>query len=156
MLNRCTPIVAFCLATVATTVLADNHDKVMKKFIGAWNIDEGVNKGERIPEEELENAITVITKDTITSYDADRNVTYQAKYELDTQTDPMQIDMVSQRQGKEFTALGIVQFDTLDLDGEDEFQLAYSLKEGERPKKFESPKGSAIIHLELEQAELDD
>lgn len=135
---------------------ADSHEEIMKKFVGTWDIEDGVSFGTPIPEEHLDGSVTVITRDKITTYDRDKKETYTAKYKLNTKTDPMQIDMVSMMNGKEMKALGIVKFEWLDLDGDNEFQLAYSLKPGERPTEFKSPKGSQILTMELEQDDDDE
>lgn len=130
---------------------ADTAAEIMKKFIGTWEVDECVNQGVEVDDDELEGSTTVITRDTITTFDRDKKETYKAKYKLNTATKPIQIDMTATMGGREMKVMGIVEFEWLDLDGEDEFKLAYSLTPGQRPKTFESPKGSKIIVLEMEQ-----
>lgn len=128
-----------------------DKDEFMKKFIGTWDIDEGYDQGREIPEEELEGTTTVITKDSITTYDRDKKETYKATYKLDFSHEPVHIDMTATMEGRTMIALGIIEFEYLDLDGDNEFTLAYSLKPGERPENFESPVGSKIMVMEMEQ-----
>lgn len=164
--RRCFSFVMMMVATsmIVPPAIADHHEdhdhvgehavdkaEFMKKFIGTWNIDEGYDKGREIAEEELDGTTTVITEDSITTYDREKNETYKAKYTLDFTHDPVHIDMVSTMGGREMKALGIIEFEFLDLDGENEFTLAYSLKPGERPESFESPEGSMIMVMEMEQ-----
>lgn len=149
-------IAGLTMVAVAPPAVADSREEVMERFMGKWDITEGVSFGTPIPGEELDGSITVITKDTITTYDRDENMTYQAKYVLNTQADPMEIDMVATKSGIEMKVLAIVKFEWLDLDGDNEFQLAYSLTPGERPKDFTSLIGSKILTMELEQYENDD
>ena len=137
----------------ALAVDAEERRDIQQKFMGRWEIDEGYNQGRELTDEEVEGTYTVVTADTITTYDRDQNETYKAKYTINYDTDPIQIDMVATMGGRSMTALGILDFEWLDLDGEDEVTLAYSLKPGERPTEFESPEGSKIIVLELEQAD---
>lgn len=137
----------------ASAVDAEERRDIQQKFMGRWEIDEGYNQGRELTDEEVDGTYTVVTADTITTYDRDQNETYKAKYTINYDTDPIQIDMVATMGGRSMTALGILDFEWLDLDGEDEVTLAYSLQPGERPTEFESPEGSKIIVLELEQAD---
>ena len=155
----------FAIAFVAGILLAvpqvsaDHHGndaEIMKRLIGRWEIDEGVNQGRELEDDQVDGHYVMITAEEIVTYDADQNETYRAKYRLNTKTDPVQIDMVANMNGREVMAKGIVQFEWLDLDGEDEFKLCYSLKPGERPSEFESPEGSQIMLFELEQEDDDD
>ena len=149
---------AACVFAVASFAAADHHAEakhdqaeIMEKLVGTWNIDEGYDQGREIPEEELEGTTTVITESTITTYDRDKKETYKASYTLDLTKDPIHIDMVSTMGGRQMKALGIIEFEFLDLDGDNEFTLAYSLNPGERPESFESPEGSKIMVMEMEQ-----
>lgn len=144
---------ALIALAIGSPALAADRDEIMKKFTGRWEIDGGVNQGVDVPEERLDGTYTVITAKSIITYDRDQKETYKATYTLNTETDPIQIDMVAQLEGKGTKSLGIIKFEWLDLDGEDEFTLAYSLKPGERPTKFESPVGSQIMIFEMEQAD---
>ena len=156
---RCAGLVALVavlslpMAPPIWAVDAEERQEVMEKFMGRWEIDEGEKFGREIPEDELEGTYTVITRDTITTYDRDANETYKATFTINFDTDPIQIDMTSNQGGRSMTALGILDFEWLDLDGEDEVTLAYSLKPGERPTGFESDEGSKVIVLEMEQAD---
>ncbi len=147
-----TAVLTTALMFLAAPVMADppTTAEIMKKLIGRWETDECVKFGVEVDDDELEG-VTVITADTITTYDAEDKETYKATYTLNTLTDPMQIDMVATMGGRQMQALGIIKFEWLDLDGEDEFELAYSLTPGQRPTEFESPEGSKIILLEMEE-----
>ena len=145
----CTSVV--CFGLMVAPAIAETRAEIMKKFVGQWRITAGVNQGVKITEEKLEGTYTTITADTITTYDKDKKETYKAVYTLNTDTNPMQIDMMAEMGGKKMKASGIVKFEWLDLDGEDEFTLCYSLEEGKRPKEFKSPEDSKIMLFELEE-----
>jgi len=145
--------IAVFLGSVA---FADTPQEIMQKLQGRWTIEDGVNQGVDVPEERLDGCYTIITADTIISYDRDKKETYKAKYTLNTLTSPVQIDMVAMQDGREATALGIIKFEWINLDGEKEFSLCYSLTPGARPTKFESPEGSTVLLFELQEADSDD
>jgi uncharacterized protein (TIGR03067 family) len=124
-----------------------------EEFVGKWRVVEGVSLGTPIPKAQLKGSVTVITRNRITTYNRSQMVTYSATYKLNTTTDPVQIDMTAINEGKRMKALRIVQFRSLDSGGGNEFSLAYSLEPGERPGDFESPVGSKIISMEMEEFE---
>jgi len=143
--------IAIC-TTASSLSFADTPQEIISKLTGRWTIDAGVNQGVTVPESRLDGIYTVITRDTIVSYDREKNETYRAKYTLNTAADPVQIDMVSVQDGNETKALGIIGFEWINLDGVKELTLVYSLNPGERPAEFESPEGSKIMLFEMHEA----
>ena len=146
-----TALITTALLFLAAPVVADPPTvaEITERMVGRWETDECVKFGEEVDEDQLEG-VTVITADTITTYDASEKEIYKATYTINPTTEPMQIDMVATMGGREMPALGIIKFEWPHL-GEDEFELAYSLAPGERPTEFESPEGSKIIVLEMEE-----
>lgn len=133
------------------TASAATEAEVKEKLIGQWQVDEIVNQGVEVEDEQIEGTYTMITDKEIITYDKEKKETYRATYKLNVNAKPMQIDMVSKMNSQDVKALGIIEFEWLNVDGEKEFKLAYSLKPGERPKEFKSEKGSMIMLMELEQ-----
>lgn len=147
-------IVAVAVAAMLTTSASADHHKSqdwIEKLTGVWEIDEGVNQGEKLSEEMLEGSTVVFQKSLIITYDKDRKETYRAKFSLDTSTDPVQITMVSKMEGKTEKALGIIKFEE-----QDEVLLCYGLPGAPRPKTFESPAGSRNMLFEIEREDDDE
>lgn len=142
-----------CFATmVASTLFSaapvdQPTSEIMRKLKGVWDVEEGVNQGTEIPEEELEGTTMKINKNTIITYDRDENEVYRCTFTLDVSTKPISIDMTTTMKSMPPTkSLGILRFEE-----DDEFEICYALPGGERPKKFESPKGSKIMLFEVEK-----
>ncbi|MFG0262088.1 MAG: TIGR03067 domain-containing protein [Novipirellula sp. JB048] len=141
--------VALCVFSAPTALVssAATPQEVLKKLAGTWEIDEGVNQGEEVSEEDLEGTTVVITDKTIVTYDKDQKETYRATFTLDTSKRPIQIDMTAKiKEGASKQALGILEF-----DDDDEFTICYALPGAERPTKFKSPPGSKIMLFECER-----
>lgn len=142
-----------CLTTIfAFTLLTNAHadqpaSEVLQKLIGVWEVEEGVNQGEEIPEDELEGTTMKIDKNTMITYDRDKKEKYRATFTLDVSTKPISIDMTTLMKGMPpAKSLGILKF-----EDDDEFEICYALPGAERPKKFESPLGSRIMLFEAEK-----
>ncbi len=132
---------------VGITSADDNVDSIVKKLAGVWDVEEGVNRGVPIPEDELEGTTMKVDKHTIITYDRDANEKYRSTYTLDTNVSPIAIDMTTEMKGMPpMKSLGIIQF-----DGDDEFHLCYALPGADRPKTFESTEGSKTMLFELEK-----
>lgn len=133
-----------------SAALADQPQEandVKKLLAGVWEIEEGVNQGEEIPEDEIEGTSMVINADTIITYDKDKKEKYRATFTIDTTKEPICIDMVTYMKGRPpMKSVGILQF-----EDDDEFELCYALPGFDRPTKFESPKDSKIMLFECER-----
>lgn len=131
---------------------ADHHneaDTVLKKLQGVWEIEEGVNQGTELSEDDLEGTTMVVKDRTIVTFDKDKKETYRATFTLDVTKTPIQIDLTTEMKNvPKSKAMGIVKFEE-----DDEFELAYALPGANRPKEFESPKDSKIMLFELEKEE---
>jgi len=145
-----TAAVALAIAGFATVACAEeSSETLIQKLAGVWEVEEGVNRGEEIPEDELEGTTMLVEENTIITYDPDRKEIYRATFTLDTSTDPISIDMTTKMKSLPQTrALGILKFEE-----DDEFELCYALPGSDRPKNFESPKGSEIMLFEVEKEE---
>lgn len=101
---------AVIFATTLSTAAQANQpaSESLQKLMGVWEVEEGINQGIEISEEELEGTTMKGRPPTM--------------------------------------SFGILQFEE-----EDEFEICYALPGAERPKKFESPKGSKIMLFEVEK-----
>lgn len=141
--------VALCVFSVsfAHADSSRSPQELLKQLTGTWEIEDGVNQGVKLSEEELEGTTMVIQGKTIVTYDKDQNETYRALFTLDTSKKPIQIDMTTQmKRVPPSKALGILKFDE-----DDEFQIAYALPGADRPAEFKSPEGSKIMLFKCEQ-----
>ncbi|WP_199169930.1 TIGR03067 domain-containing protein [Rhodopirellula bahusiensis] len=129
-------------------VFADEHTQPMlKRLAGVWEVEEGVNQGEEIPEDELEGTIMKIEKDMIITYDREQREVYRAQFTLDETKKPVQIDMITEMKGMPPTkSFGIIK-----MEEGDEFEICYALPGADRPKEFKSPKGSKVMLFEAER-----
>jgi len=140
-----------CCCLFANSVgVADAQEvtnNIEKRLAGVWEIEEGVNQGEELSEEELEGTTMVVRGDTIITYDKDENEKYRAIFTIDASKRPIHIDMVTYMKGRPPTkSAGILKFEE-----PDEFVLCYALPGVDRPAKFESPSNSKIMLFECER-----
>lgn len=113
----------------------------------AWKLDDAVNQGRELPEDELDGVVVKVEKNVIVTLDKDAKETYRATFTIDPSKSPIQIDMTTKRKDRsEAIALGITRFDE-----EDEWELCYALPGNPRPTKFASPKSSNIMLMEMER-----
>ncbi|KLU06015.1 putative transmembrane region and signal peptide protein [Rhodopirellula islandica] len=126
----------------------DEHTQpLLKRLAGVWDVEEGVNQGEEIPEDELEGTIMKIEKNMIITYDREKREVYRALFTVDETKKPVQIDMTTEMKGMPpMKSLGIIQ-----MEEGDEFELCYALPGADRPKEFQSPKGSKVMLFEAER-----
>lgn len=139
------------LALLATaTGYADPNTKnatTEQRLAGVWEIEEGVNQGEELSEDELDGTTMVVKGNTIITYDKDKNEKYRAKFTIDSNQKPIHIDMITYMKGRPPTkSIGILKFEE-----DDEFELCYALPGASRPVKFQSPEGSKIMLFECER-----
>ncbi|WP_236623535.1 TIGR03067 domain-containing protein [Rhodopirellula baltica] len=129
-------------------VQADEHTQPMlKRLAGVWEVEEGVNQGEEIPEKELEGTIMKIEKNMIVTYDREQREVYRALFTLDETKKPVHIDMTTEMKGMPpMKSFGIIK-----MEEGDEFEICYALPGADRPKEFKSPKGSKVMLFEAER-----
>ncbi|MCC9642029.1 TIGR03067 domain-containing protein [Rhodopirellula sp. JC740] len=147
-------IAALCLALFGLTpfglasLSAEEHTGSLKqRLMGVWDVEEGVNQGEEIPEKELEGTVMKIEKNVIITYDKDQREVYRAMFTLDETKKPVHIDMMTEMKGMPpMKSLGIIKIE----DG-DEFELCYALPGAERPTKFKSTKENKTMLFEAER-----
>lgn len=122
--------------------------KVLKQLMGRWEIEEGVNQGRELSEDDLEGTVVIVDKQYIRTIDRDQKERYKAIYKIDASKDPIQINMTSAMKGvPPAQSLGILE---LEDDGE-EWELCYALPGNPRPKDFESEEGSKVMLFEMEK-----
>lgn len=134
--------------TSLATADSDRKDaKIEKQLAGVWEIEEGVNQGEELSEDELEGTTMVVKGDTIITYDKNKKEKYRAMFTIDASKKPIHIDMVTYMKGRPpMKSLGILKFEE-----DDEFELCYSLPGEERPSQFKSPKDSMVMLFECDR-----
>jgi uncharacterized protein (TIGR03067 family) len=135
------------IASIATADSYGKDAKIEDKLAGVWEIEDGVNQGEELSEDELEGTTMVVKGDTIITYDKDKKEKYRAMFTIDAAKKPIHIDMVTYMKGRPpMKSLGILKFEE-----DDEFELCYALPGEDRPTKFKSPEGSKIMLFECER-----
>lgn len=147
---RLATLVATCFITLVTTatVVADQtSDEIRGRLAGIWEVEEGINQGIELSEAELEGTTMKIDQKTIVTYDRDKNEKYRSTFTIDASTTPISIDMVTIVNGMP----PVKSFGILKFDDDDKMTLCYALPGGERPKDFESPKGSKVMLFECEK-----
>ncbi|MFG0267048.1 MAG: TIGR03067 domain-containing protein [Rhodopirellula sp. JB055] len=138
-----------CLVlTFVVPVHADEHTQpLLKRLAGVWEVEEGVNQGEEIPEDELEGTVMKIEKNMILTYDREQREIYRAFFTLDESKKPAHINMTTEMKGMPpMKSFGIIR-----MTESDEFDLCYALPGEERPTEFKSPKGSKVMLFEAER-----
>jgi uncharacterized protein (TIGR03067 family) len=166
---------AACLFTVVIPVLATPHlvlgqqkqppqsdsrpideQDLKKGLMGVWQLVAGYNQGRKLTPQEIAGTTVVVKDLSMITYDADQRERYRAKYILDTSSDPLEVTMTAEIDGKPpGKALGIIKT----VKAEDEqrisgWTLCYGLPGHPRPETFESPPGSAVMLFRLERAQL--
>ncbi|MFG0288193.1 MAG: TIGR03067 domain-containing protein [Rhodopirellula sp. JB044] len=138
----------FTLVTMAVALTVcpaaranEGTHSVMKKLQGVWNVTRGVSQGEDIPKEDLEGTKMKIEDNVIVTYDADENEKYRATFSIDSDVDPIAIDMKTETKGMPpMKSLGIVK-----LSEGNELEICYALPGIDRPAKFQSKEGEMTM-----------
>lgn len=138
-------LLALTVTTFLLPHLIVNGDEsvnpITRNLQGVWNITDGVNQGEDVPDKELDGTKMKIDNDVMVTYDADENEKYRAKFTLDATTKPFHVDITTETEGMPpMKALGILRF-----TAEDKMQLCYSLQGVPRPTECQSTKGSKTM-----------
>ncbi|SMP67072.1 uncharacterized domain TIGR03067 protein [Neorhodopirellula lusitana] len=152
----------FCLPLSILTPHANAEDKpdqsAQDKLQGRWEIVGGVNQGRELAKADIVGTYVTITTNSIVTYDSNDNAAYAAVFTIDESQTPMQITMRSVAKNAptqkvpadsevsttDTSASGIVK-----IESDSKWVLCYALPGAERPKKFESPKGSKIMLFTL-------
>lgn len=121
---------------------------VVQELTGKWDVEAGVNQGERLSEEELDGTTMMIVGKKIVTLDKDKNEKYRATFTVDATNKPIHIDMTTQMQG----VPPAKSFGILKLDGDD-LAICYALPGGSRPETFESPEGSKVMLFKCKKKE---
>ncbi|WP_372899353.1 TIGR03067 domain-containing protein [Stieleria sp.] len=134
------------------------NDTLTEKLQGRWEVVSGVNQGRELSELEVEGTYVTISINRIVTYDRDDQQRFRAVFRIDSSTKPAKITMTSVPQlarpseidppPKPDTAVaeGIIRF-----DNDHRWTLCYALNGADRPKDFQSPKGSKNMLLTLER-----
>lgn len=121
--------------------------EAIKQLVGDYQIVSGVNSGEEVLPERLEDVTVRFTEKTVTTYDGEKNERFSASYRLNTQQRPWRIGMTSKPRpsaagaGQNGTApAGTTSEGLIEIvDGADgRVRVIYALPGGLAPKSFQT------------------
>lgn len=142
--------VSFCGWGMAEeTTGKDESQSIREQLAGSWKLSKGVSQGRELSEDQLDGRRVMIEKNTIITFDKEKNELYRALFLIDSSASPVEITMTTDMKDvPETKALGILRL--LDDGG---WELCYGLPGTPRPKKFESQKGSKHMLFGMERLE---
>src|SRR5438309_2284910 len=128
----------FCLLAGADGIKDPSTKKQEAKLQGTWIVVATTFDGKELSKEELEGRKIIFRGKEFTSVNPEKG-RKTLTYSVDPSKEPKQIDLVLP--AKEQKAYGIYAFDG------DNLKICYGEPGKDRPKEFESPKGSRVFLL---------
>ena len=133
-----------------------DEQELKKGLMGVWQLVDGYNQGRKLTPEEIAGTTVVVKDLSMITYDVNQRERYRAKYILDTSSDPAEVTMMAEVDGKPpGKALGILK--TVQAEGEQRISgwtLCYGLPGHPRPETFESPPGSGVMLFRMERSKV--